>query len=210
MPLGWIGLGVAGLGGIFSGISGADTKRQLGNAANLAPINPNSSLNNAITANQNNLGGIETLTGNTNQFNIGQQQQALESQIPGFAAAQQQRVGNASSLLRGEIPQDVSDAVLRSDAAKAVSGGYAGSGVQRNLTARDLGRTSLDLQNLGNQQIGSIVASTPMASLVGAQNYQLNPSSVYASDVQQNLAKQRALQTSAQSGGLFGALGSIL
>lgn len=52
---------------------------------------------------------------------------------------------NIGSQAKGEIPTDVSDAVQRNAAVRSLGGGYAGSGMNRNLVARDLGLTSLQL-----------------------------------------------------------------
>jgi hypothetical protein len=44
------------------------------------------------------------------------------------------------SFLRGEIPQDVQDAVRRSTASQSIKGGFdIQSGMGRNRVARDLG-----------------------------------------------------------------------
>lgn len=114
----------------------------------------------------------EGLEARRNVFNTEQLQSILESSIPGYSESQTQRTKNAAALLRGELPPDVMEAVWRGGAAKALGGGFAGSGAGRNLVARDLGRTSLDLMNLGGQQFAGILGSTPMARPV---NYSLSP-----------------------------------
>jgi hypothetical protein len=57
--------------------------------------------------------------------------------------------GTIEDFSRGRIPKDVSELVMRSDAAKALAGGFAGTGMHAALTARDLGLTSLDLIGKG-------------------------------------------------------------
>lgn len=74
----------------------------------------------------------------------------LNRMVPGWSDMLRQGTTNATSLLRGEIPQDVQDQVMRNSAYQALQGGYAGSGMSKALTARDFGRTSLDLQQMGN------------------------------------------------------------
>lgn len=73
----------------------------------------------------------------------------LNSIMPGYTDIRAQGSANTLSLLRGEIPQDVQDKVRRDSAFQSLIGGYAGSGMSRALTARDLGRTSLDLTQMG-------------------------------------------------------------
>lgn len=52
---------------------------------------------------------------------------------------------NIASMVAGEVPKDVQDFIMRSNAARALEGGYAGMGMHGALTARDLGLSSLDL-----------------------------------------------------------------
>lgn len=73
----------------------------------------------------------------------------LDKMIPGFSEQQKQGSKNTLSMLRGEIPEDVQSAVKRNSAFRALSGGYGGSGMSKALTARDFGRTSLDLMGEG-------------------------------------------------------------
>lgn len=73
----------------------------------------------------------------------------LERINPGYGERLRQAGKNNLSLLRGEIPEDVQREVQRSAAFRALSGGFGGSGMSKALTARDLGRTSLDLMDRG-------------------------------------------------------------
>jgi hypothetical protein len=59
---------------------------------------------------------------------------------------------NAAAMMSGQISADVQANLARSSAMQALSGGFgAGSEMGRGLTARDLGLTSLDLQQRGMQ-----------------------------------------------------------
>ena len=59
---------------------------------------------------------------------------------------------NAAALMSGRISADVQANLARTGAMKALQGGYgAGSQMGRNLQARDLGLTSLDLMDRGTQ-----------------------------------------------------------
>ena len=55
-----------------------------------------------------------------------------------------------ASMLKGEIPADVSAAVRRAASESAISGGIFGDAA-RGLSARDLGKTSLDIRQQGIQ-----------------------------------------------------------
>lgn len=85
----------------------------------------------------------------SNLRNMPEIQALLERILPGYGEMVAQGSKNTMSLLRGELPPDVQAAVQRSAAFKSLQGGYAGSGMSKALTARDIGRTSLDLMGEG-------------------------------------------------------------
>lgn len=73
----------------------------------------------------------------------------LEKILPGYGKMLEQGGTNTNSLLRGELPKDVQSAVKRNAAFKSLMGGFGGSGMSKALEARDFGRTSLDLMQMG-------------------------------------------------------------
>jgi hypothetical protein len=109
----------------------------------------------AIGANQASLGSLETLGAGINSFNQQQLTELMNNIMPGFSASASTASKNIASELSGQIPTDVSNAIQSSDAAKALTGGFGGSGLSGNLTARDLGLTSLDLTNQGLSSLES-------------------------------------------------------
>lgn len=145
-----------------------------------------------------------------NAFNRAQLLESLGIQVPGYQEAQAQRTQNAMALLRGELPPDVAAQVQRQAAGRALAGGYAGSQAAQNLTARDLGRTSLALQQAGGQQFANILGTTPLAPL---SNYEFTPQMIAGIRADERAKKQAALLGSynmASAGGVAGqALGSL-
>lgn len=103
----------------------------------------------ALAANIAAIPGAEEIAGKVDLFNQQQIDQMLENVIPNYKAITGNIGQNIEALTAGQIPTDVSQEVQRSDAARAIGGGFAGSEAQRNLTARDLGLTSLDLTSRG-------------------------------------------------------------
>lgn len=104
----------------------------------------------ATAGNLQNFDAISTLAGKTNTFNQDQLNKMLESALPGYRSLQSSIGSKISDELSGKVPQDVIDLIKRNSAEKSVSGGFSGGGmVKDNLTARDLGRTSLDLVDKG-------------------------------------------------------------
>lgn len=150
-----------------------------------APLSVNKSMQDAIAAALANFGSLTNLAGQTNDFN---QQQILDQMalaLPGYENIVGQSSQNIQDNLAGLIPQDVQDAIQNSGAARAVGGGYGGSGMHRNLVARDLGLTSLGLKNTGVQQAqaqASNTRQTATSPMVDLQNMFVTPTQ--ALDVQ--------------------------
>lgn len=84
-----------------------------------------------------------------NLANLPEIKKLLEQILPGYSELISEGTQNALSLIKGEVPEDVQQSLQRSSAFKSLMGGYGGSPMSRALTARDLGRTSLDLTQMG-------------------------------------------------------------
>lgn len=119
-------------------------------------------------------------------------QATLESQlrraIPGYDKLIQQASSNIGANLRGELSPEVTSQVQRSTAGRALmSGAGAGSGFGRALTARDLGLTSLNLQQQGLGQAMSFIQNQRSAGMVQP----MSAASMFVSPTQRiNLALQ--------------------
>lgn len=109
------------------------------------PVDASQEQLNAIEGNLAALPGASELARQTNTFNQAELDRLYEMALPGYGSIRDSLGANYASLARGEIPQDVQDAIGRSGAARALGGGFGGTGMARNLIARDLGLTSLDL-----------------------------------------------------------------
>ena len=110
---------------------------------------------------QQNIAALQPATELAQKTTAAEQSQ-LETQlrraIPGYDQLVSQAGANIGAALRGEISPEVSAQVQRSTAGRALSGGFgAGSGFGRSLTARDLGITSMQLQNQGLAQAQNFI-----------------------------------------------------
>lgn len=161
-------------------------RRQARDAANLPGVN----IGQALGESAANAPRAREMEAERNAFNRAQLLESLGIQVPGYQEAQAKRAENALALLRGELPPDVLAQVQRKAAGQAVQGGYAGSAAGRNLVARDIGRTSLDLANLGGQQFANILGTTPLAPLA---NYEFTPQQIAALRGGERSAQQQAL-----------------
>lgn len=136
------------------------------------------------TAIQNNLAALpeaQQLVSQSNLFSASQIDDMLRRSTPNLDAIRGNVSTNIESMTRGEIPQDVQNAVQNSAAARALAGGYGGSVAHGNLVARDLGLTSLDLTTRGMSAADAWLRSS--ASLY--QPSMLNLSSMFISPSQQ-------------------------
>lgn len=88
---------------------------------------------------------------------------AYETSIPGFADILKQGgadtlslLQSAAPLIKGELPEDVKQQVLRSSAFQSLgSTGTSSPQFLQSLQGRDLGRTSLDLMTQGANLLGA-------------------------------------------------------
>jgi hypothetical protein len=137
---GAVGAGLGFLGGLLAG------------KPTLPPfegINLNTEQQKAIGANLAALPGLEMLGGDVNEFNIAQTKKMLEAAAPGWGAMQTKIGGDITSELSGELPKDVQEAIQRNAAARSLGMGVEGSGMARDLVARDFGFTELNLIDKG-------------------------------------------------------------
>jgi len=95
-------------------------------------------------------------------------QDEFESAMPGYKVNMRAANDLTSTYLAGKLPQGVVDEVFRNSAAKGFTTGLFGGGIGRNMTARDLGLTSLQLQTAGAnllQQTANIANSVIQSTM---------------------------------------------
>lgn len=114
----------------------------------------------AIRHNIANIGPAKDLTGRINRANEGELVRMLNNVLPGYQSAVGRALKNTKSWIRGEIPQDVADQIKDQTAEAALVRGFSGSPAARALTARDLGRTSLDLMKEGENSLQRWIATS--------------------------------------------------
>lgn len=135
----------------------------------------------ALAANQAAIPGAENIATQVDLFNQNQIDKMLSSVIPNYKAITGNVSRNIASLTAGQIPQDVQQAIASSDASRSLSGGFGGTGAGRNLQARDLGLTSLDLTQRGLSSAESWIRNA--SSIYEAGNF--NVASMFITPAQQ-------------------------
>jgi hypothetical protein len=135
----------------------------------------------ALSENTASLPAAENLASQTNTFNMQELQSILTSIIPGYKDLTAGVSKDIGSMVSGQIPGDVSAAVQDSAAAKSLTGGFGGTGLSGNLTARDLGLTSLGIMNQGISSAESWMST--VNSIASPQMF--NMTSMFVSPQQQ-------------------------
>ena len=152
----------------------------------VATVNPGVEAGRAIRGNIQRFGDVSKLGSEVNAFNQSELEKMLESAMPGYKNLVGGIASKIGGFLNGEIPKDVSDAIGRNSAWQSMSGGYGGSGMGRNLVARDLGLTSLQMMEKG-VDVGSRWLATARGALTAPQ---FDVGNMFLTPAQQIAAKQ--------------------
>lgn len=141
----------------------------------------------------------------------------LEKSIPGYQNLISKLSSNIQSDLAGVVNPDVEAALQRSSAGKALAGGFGGgSGAGRALSARDLGLTSMQIQNQGfgkalnfiqNQRSAATVQPFSVANMFVTPSQRLNIAlSENQTQYQRDMA---AAEVASRPDPILGALGGF-
>lgn len=111
----------------------------------------------AIAGNIKALPSAKQLASETNRFSQEELLNALKRAMPYYEDITRQQASAIQAGLRGELPEDVQRQIQRMAAASAYAGGFAGSGLARNLLARNLGLASLQLSQQALEQANAFL-----------------------------------------------------
>ena len=151
-----------------------------------AQVDPMAVLQQLYGANIANTAQAREQATTVNRFNFNQAQRFYNKIAPGFSARQGEMGSLIDQYAKGGIPTDVQSSIQRATAQQGIQAGYgygtqgAQQGAAANLTARNLGLTSLDLSKYGIQAgmqfQGQAKALLP--NMTGLQDFLLNPQQV--------------------------------
>ena len=151
-------LGAAAIAGGTSLIGGLLSKGSKPKVPAFKPIDFAAEQKQAI---QQNIGSLESATELATKTTAAEQgilEQQLRRAIPGYDQLISQAGKNIGANLRGEVSMDVQSQLQRSAAGRALGGGFGGgTGMGRNLSARDFGLTSMQIQNQGLAQAQNFI-----------------------------------------------------
>lgn len=170
----------------------------------------------AMAANVAALPKAAELAAKTAEADQGTLEAILRRAIPGYDKLLEQQTNLVQAQMRGELPTDVTQAVMRSGAARALGAGLGGGQLGRNLTLRDLGLTSMQMQQTGLQNAMNFIQQQRQGGMVNpmsAASMFITPAQRVALAQQENQAMfQRNLmsaQVAAQPNPMMAALGGF-
>jgi hypothetical protein len=120
------------------------------------------------TENLDNYGAVGSYLSNSDQA---QRLGMLNYAMPGYTQGMDRATENSLQQMQGMVPADVQASLARSSAFGALQSGIrGGSGLGRNLAARDLGLTSLQLSQQGTQNFQSLANNQFNMGVAGLQS----------------------------------------
>jgi len=149
------------------------------NVPKLKPISVDAETAAQLAATQKYMPQAADIASNLNTLTEQQWQKMLGIGFPQYAGISTGVTDYIKSLQSGIIPQDVQENIQRSGAVRSLYGGYSGTGMGRNLVARDLGITSLNLMQHG---LDAATRWTTMAQQSTAARF-ISPANVLAQAV---------------------------
>lgn len=181
-------------------------------ATSTGPYDQSSPLGSAYQAQPFNLGqsgNLTQLSDLINSINRNAQTQNLQARIPNAPALEAQSSANIGSELQGQLPQDVMNLLGQQAAERGVGTGIGAD--SQNASAaylRALGQTSLQQEQLGQQNLTSAYARNPAAPLFDTGSQVISPlnlaqiqeqglglnAQIQSQLANQNLAQQRINQ----------------
>lgn len=139
-------LAIGAVAGIAGGLMGKGKKVKV---PDMPRLDFNAVQTDTIRGNIGSLKDLGTLASGVNDIQQRELDRLTEQAIPGFGRLRDQTTDILGRMQKGELPDDVINQIINTSAARGISGGVGGSGFSRNLTARDLGLTSLNLVQQG-------------------------------------------------------------
>jgi hypothetical protein len=137
---------------------------------------PGASASEAIGGNLANLGSLYNLGQGYNQFQTGQAIGQIAQGLPNYSSMVGQSSKNIGAELRGDVPSDVIEGLIRGAAERGYITGLPGDAPNSQAAyLRLLGLTSLQQMQTGEQNLTGAIARTPRPPLFDPQSMFVNP-----------------------------------
>jgi hypothetical protein len=176
---------------IIRGLGGFGTKEEIYGRKVVVPDYPelDAAQRQAVKADRAIIPDVEDLAREVNTMNAAEIERLLKSIIPDLGQINTNVSETIASWTRGEPGSGVENLIARKSAERAVAGGFGGSGMHRNLEARDLGLTSLQVFEKGMAS-----AERWVASVLNTQAPAFDVTSMFISPAQQFSANEAKWQ----------------
>lgn len=119
---------------------------------------------------------IKNISDIINQINLSATKAAQNARIPNNPALEAQSSANIGQELKGEVPQDVQNLLAQQAAERGIGGGGTATSPNANAAyLRALGLTSIQQQQLGQQNLSAADARNPQAPITNPAEFALTP-----------------------------------
>jgi hypothetical protein len=151
-----------------------------------ATADPVDTAQTAIMGNLANLGDISQLTLGTDTTAAQGAQLPYLQNLPNYTGMLQSETGNVGQELQGQLPTDVQNQIQEAGAQRGIATGQgAGSPNTGASELADLGLTSLNMNQLGQQGFGQLMQQTPTGQ-------SFNPANEFVTPAEEQEAQQYA------------------
>jgi hypothetical protein len=173
--------GIPGVGGIASGLlSGFFGSKP-------SVPDPTATANQAIVGDISNLGNLGQLAEGTSEISAESAAIPYEMNLPGYDANLNQAATNTAQELSGQLPQDVQNQIQEAAAERGIATGQgAGSPNANAALLQDLGLTSLQEQQMGQQNLSQLIGETPTGQTYNTQSMEVTPEAEQAAQLLSN------------------------
>jgi len=196
-----MGLGaIAGIGAAL-GIGGSLLKKKP-KIPKYKPVNQQAEQEAAIAANMASFGKASELADMTAQADQDRLDSILARTLPNYRELISGAGSAVQDMIAGRLPNQDQQMLMRRSAERGAGLGIANTGAGRNLTARDLGLSSLQMTQAGLgafNQLSSNVRGNFTVNPMSAASMYVSPSQRIANSMQENQMRYNALVAKRQS-----------
>jgi len=196
-----MGLGMLVAAGAALGLGGSLLKKKP-KIPKYTPVNQQAEQEAAIAGNLASFGKASELADITAQADQDRLDSILARTMPNYRELISGAGSAVQNMIAGQLPMADQQMIMRRAAERGASMGLGGSAAGRNLTARDLGLSSLQMTQAGLgafNQLSSNLRQNYMVNPMSTSSMYVSPSQRIANSIQENQFAYNALVSKRQS-----------
>lgn len=157
--------GIAALagGGVLEGNAADAARSRLEDVALTPGLDVDAETLNALMTMEKYLPRAKGIGSSMTDYSRGEIEKSMEAAMPGYAKRRTQALANVDDWLAGKLSPETTAEIYRNTAGRAIGGGYSGTGFHGARVARDLGLSSLALQQSGLNALPGLNSAFPAA-----------------------------------------------